>query len=204
MGGETKFHWSFGSNFNFPSLPKDCHQVLVPGLIYIIGESGSAAEKHLGKHSWGQLLDYFWTSEALSAGSADSVAMHLGCYQYFKDALALGVLLLWSQEGGQPCTCFCLDNINNAILVLSETSEYTWYHMGWKLSELSFLDGKWKFQTVWSGSVSKQTCSYFCLPEDVNSYSGLPYFTTFCCYWRSAVTHIPEGQVKWWLPVVKC
>lgn len=149
-------------------------------------------------------LHFSITEVILIAGGRFQVFMR--CSVFWKQGLLhelvrMGVLL-WSQEGGQHGYTFLLTIVSSKILIFSETGDYTWNQMGWKLWELSFPDGKWEFQTVeW---FSFKALSHFSLPENVNSCNGLPYFTTFCCYWRSAVTHVPEGKVKWRFLVLKC
>lgn len=66
------------------------------------------------------------------------------------------------------------------------------------LQSKHFQTASGNFRLSCSSWVSKQrTLSYFSLPENVNSCYRLPYFNTSCCYWKSVVTDVFKGKVKW-------
>lgn len=118
--------------------------------------------------------------------------MHLNYYQYFKAALVLCVLL-WSQEGGQHGYTFLLTIVSNMTSIFSETYDYTWNQMGWKLSELSFPNylewfsfkaNTFLFQSTWK-------CSFLCLI--------LPHsFVTEDLQWLMSLKARRNDGSLWW------
>lgn len=93
---------------------------------------------------------------------------------------------------------FFLAILSCMVLMLSKAGGYTWNQVGWNTWEQTFPDGKWEFQAVWAVQFqSKQHFSISVYLKNASSCYRLPYFNTSCCYWKSVVTHVFKGKVKW-------
>lgn len=98
------------ANLASPPPQKFCDLVLAPGLIYVIGHTGSAVEKHLEKLKGGQLPIIYRLQRRLLQGALTFAIMHLGRYQYFKAIFLCACYSGRSNEGSLETPFLFLGN----------------------------------------------------------------------------------------------